>query len=59
MMSQYALEILKVLAGIANAERVSADNRELANTSIHFLLKGLKEEFVKESLEKNGIELNT
>lgn len=56
-MSQYGLEILKVLAGIANAERVDDDNHKLANEAMTYILKDIKKELVQESLESQGINL--
>lgn len=58
-MSQYGLEILKVLAGIANAERVDDDNRKLANEAMTYILKDVKKELVQESLESQGINLQS
>lgn len=56
--SQYGLEVLKVLAGIANAERVGAGIRDRAETCIAKILDDMKEELIKQSLEQKGVNLN-
>ena len=54
-MNPATLETLKALAGIANAERIRTDNKDLANDMVNTLLKMIQRDVNLASAASQGI----